>query len=318
MKEQQNNPPQRKKHLHDAFFRRVVLNSELCLALLRTTLPKEEFDLFDPATIQGEVGIFIDKSLKEHKSDAVVSLQFKESEHRLRIVFLFEHKSYRDPNVLTQILRYQSEIYSSAAYQKEKTPVYAVLLHQGRRPWNFSGNFQDSELVNFPPVARKILGKRFVDFTCAYLDLQQVNISEKTDHAALSLALFVMKNIWTLDDEKVESVLLASKDLVGEHKDLIEDVLNYIAEYDTRYSRMEKLLELEDRVLKEEEKFMEALVNPWEKRGEKRGEKKGEKKGEARGIRKAALGMLREGISLAKVHKITKLPKEELKRMKGG
>ncbi|MCY4643242.1 MAG: Rpn family recombination-promoting nuclease/putative transposase [Bacteriovoracales bacterium] len=335
---------EKKTHnLHDAFFRRILMDTELCKALLQTALPKREIELFNLSTLKAELGTFIDKNLKEHRSDVIVSLKFKGSRCKAKVFFLLEHKSYRDPKVLTQILRYQSEIYSSQEYLLEKTPVYTVLVHQGKRPWDFSGNFQDSELKKFPPAARKILKKRFIDFTCSYVDLQGRDLQKKTGHPGLSLALFVMKNIWKLNDKTVEKILLQAKDLGREQKTLIYDILKYIMKYDKRYAIKEKILELEDNALNKKDKFLEndpLLMFPWEEKalkkglkkgkiegereglkkgkieGEREGLKKGKIEGKVEGLQEVAVRMLKEGMALQKIHKLTKLPKTALKKLK--
>ena len=297
--------------LHDAFFRRILLDCGLCKALLQTALTKREVELFNFDTLKAELGTFIDKNLGEHKSDVIVSVQFKGSKRKAKVFFLLEHKSYKDPFVLIQMLK--AEIYSGKEYRKEKTPVYPVLIYQGKKQWNFSGNFQDAELRGFPLAARKVLKKRFIDFTCSYLNLQKLNIRRKTNHSALKLALFVMKNIWIINDKIVKQVILMAKDLVQEEQDLIHDILSYITKYDKRYSHREKILELEDSVLEEEEKFMKTvLTTPWEDKAEKKGKREGRREG----LEEVAARMLKEGESIQRIHKITQLPKDEIKKLK--
>ena len=74
------------------------------------------------------------------------------------------------------------------------------------------------------------------------------------------LALFVIKNIWKIDDNMMKQVIFEAKDLVEDYKDLIHDVLSYITEYDKKYRSKKKLLQLEDEVLEEEEKFMKTTL----------------------------------------------------------
>ena len=306
--------------IHDGFFRRVFMDMELCKEFLKAVLTKKELALFDLTTVKAERDTFIDKDLAEHRSDVIVSIKFKGMEQKVKVFFLLEHKSYKDTAVLLQILKYQAEVYLSKEYKREKTPVYTVLIYQGERPWDFSGNFQDSELKDFPPEARKVMKEQFLNFTCRYLDLQKINLKRKTGHKALMLSLFVMKNIWRIDDEIVKKIILDSKDLVKDDQYLIHDILSYIMKYDKKYKEKEKFYQLEDKVLKEEEKFMGTtlLTTIWEDDARKEGLEEGKKKGKKEGLKAAAavLGMLKEGIGLEKIQKITELSKDEIEELK--
>ena len=74
-----------KTNLHDAFFRGVFSDPELCGGLLRLALSRREAALFDLASLEVEPGSFLDGGLKEHRCDLVASVPFKKSGGRAKI-----------------------------------------------------------------------------------------------------------------------------------------------------------------------------------------------------------------------------------------
>ena len=317
--------------LHDTFFRLILSYEDLCQAFLQMALSKQEMKLFNLKHLKKEQGIFIDQNLKEHRTDIVVSLPLKrprKNGKRLKVYFLVEHKSYYNPPILVQMLKYQTEIYESAGI-----PVYSIVVYHGKTPWDFSGNFQDIQLQEFTSKERRTLKRKFIDFTCTWIDLQKLKFKrfkKLTNHPALSLALFVMKNIRSLNDKLVEKFFVKSKDLVKKYPKLVYGTLTYIARNDKRYAKKEKLLELENNVLKEEEKFMknDLLLStfPWqdeeiEAMGQEKlqeGRQEGRQEGLQEGRKEVAIRMLRKGIELQQIHEFTQLPMKKIKQLAKG
>ena len=122
---------------HDLFFQTAVRDPGICGAMLGLAVPGDELALFDLSTLRAEPTMAAGSDLRESRADAAVSVRFKGSDAKARIVFLLERKSWRDPLVLMQMLRYQVDIGSAEVRAKgEPTPVWPVLVHQGKKPWD--------------------------------------------------------------------------------------------------------------------------------------------------------------------------------------
>ena len=71
------------------------------------------------------------------------------------MVFLLEHKSYREPGLMRQFLNYQNRIYS-----QRDNPIVPILVYHGREPeWGGPSAFQDT-LVGMTGDIRRFSGRK--------------------------------------------------------------------------------------------------------------------------------------------------------------
>jgi predicted transposase/invertase (TIGR01784 family) len=107
---------------------------------------------------------FIDEDFKEHYSDILYSVPFRNSAAELLIYLLFEHKSYSDKWVALQLLRYLIKIWDQYLKQNPKAkklpPIFPMVLYHGENKWHIADNFyslvqDDEELLKpFTPEFR--------------------------------------------------------------------------------------------------------------------------------------------------------------------
>ena len=84
--------------------------------------PPPSLPLMIKRTLKSELSSFVDKKQQEKRMD--LSVQLKKSKKRTQILFLLEHKSYQSPDVLHQMLEYQTGIY---CHQHGTTPSSPLL-----------------------------------------------------------------------------------------------------------------------------------------------------------------------------------------------
>ena len=144
---------------HSSFFIEVFSKKEYGLDIFKSVLKPSQFELFDWKTLKPEMNIFIDEQGNEKRVDLLFSVQLKDSKERVRIFFLLEHKSYQDPNLLKQILGYQTYIYNHF-----DCPVIPILVYHGReKEWKGKLEFQDL-LQGLTPALKKEFGKNILNF----------------------------------------------------------------------------------------------------------------------------------------------------------
>ena len=123
---------------HDKFFKAVISQLEYAKELISIKLPEEIKTQLDWEKLRQEPGSFIDEDYKEHFTDALFSISYKNKE--VLIAVLVEHKSHPDPKVFSQLLRYQSNIYAS----KGKIPILIQLFYHGQKKWDLPLSFFES------------------------------------------------------------------------------------------------------------------------------------------------------------------------------
>src|SRR3712207_1294937 len=95
---------------HDRFFKEVFARPEVARDFLESYLPEAVATLLAPSAPQLRQGSFVDEALQEHFSDLLYEVQLTKGDTAY-IYVLFEHKSYPEPLVALQLLRYMLRIW---------------------------------------------------------------------------------------------------------------------------------------------------------------------------------------------------------------
>lgn len=117
---------------HDKIFKRVMTDRDNAISMLKNILPAGIKKMLILEDIRYEKDSFIPPHLKDYFSDLLTSVPVKGQKYKVKIYFLFEHKSYYVKNYPFQILRYLLEIWEQ--YQSltketgEKLPLIIPLL----------------------------------------------------------------------------------------------------------------------------------------------------------------------------------------------
>ncbi|MBW7859424.1 MAG: Rpn family recombination-promoting nuclease/putative transposase, partial [Leptonema sp. (in: Bacteria)] len=83
-------------------------------------------------SLEVENGTFIENDLSELRSDLLFSIKTI-SGNPLNIYILFEHKSYRDSKIFTQLLSYIAAIHKS---QTVLMPVIPLVFYHDKQKWD--------------------------------------------------------------------------------------------------------------------------------------------------------------------------------------
>ena len=326
------------KDIHDLTVKKVCENKGYATDILKLVLTPREFEALDWKTLDLQANTFINEKLREDRTDLIFSVKFKKSKKSAQIVFLIEHKSYNDPHIMDQILRYQA-----ASYRRTKAPILPIIIYNGKKK-EYKGNLSFYGYLESCPDAyfRRSLSKNVLNFRCRLLNLRELSV-QKMPHLTPAPILFILGNIWEVNMKVIESLFRMTKKL-PEKKDRVAITrlaINYAMAFDERVNkgnrklRWELILEVEQKVFGEEKSMIQSFNLSIEKVAEKKGLKKGREEGLEEGLergrgeglerglergreetqREIALNLLKKGIEVSDISEITSISEDEIKAL---
>lgn len=294
-----------RQQLHDLLFRFVYSHKEYCPDILRLVLTGEELRLFDLSTLKMEMNTLVDGG-KEKRMDLTLSVHTRKNGKVAKILFLVEHKSFQDSDLLRQMLQYQTAIYSQS-----RTPVLPIVVYHGEeRRYRGSLTFHDY-LQDFPSFVREPFGKNVLDFTCLFLNIQELDIHKEARGLISAPILFILKEIWRLDEKVLGEFFSLFRGCDQKtREELMKAAVTYITQYDSRFTRG-RLVEIEEKYIEvREERSMKAIKNLFDLENEQI-----HQEGLQKGLETTALRMLENGVDVETICKYTQLTPEEVKRL---
>ncbi|HUM75802.1 MAG TPA: Rpn family recombination-promoting nuclease/putative transposase [Fervidobacterium sp.] len=121
---------------HDAFFKLMFGDIEVAQDFLQNYLPTEIAKAVDLKHLTKENNSYIDEQFKESFTDMLYKTKINGKDGY--IYFLFEHKSYQDPLVILQLLKYIVRIWEEKYDRKtNRLPiVIPMVIYHGENKWN--------------------------------------------------------------------------------------------------------------------------------------------------------------------------------------
>ncbi|HOQ40108.1 MAG TPA: Rpn family recombination-promoting nuclease/putative transposase [Fervidobacterium sp.] len=121
---------------HDAFFKVTFGDKDVAQDFLKHYLPAQIASAVDLNYLTKENNSFVDERFKESFTDMLYKTKINGEDGY--IYFLFEHKSYQDPLVILQLLRYILRIWEEKYDRKtKKLPIIIpMVIYHGESKWN--------------------------------------------------------------------------------------------------------------------------------------------------------------------------------------
>ena len=260
---------------HDHFVRKVLSEPRYCLDVFKLILSKKQMALFDWETLKTELSSTIDEKGKEKRMDLLVSVLRKDTRRPNKILFLMEHKSHHDPKLLLQFLRYQTEI-----YQNSSDPIIPVLINQSQNKiWKGPLNFHDY-LQDFDGEFREYFREYVLFFTALVLNIGNLNIPRDTKGLTIQPIVYILQNIWKINQPRLAEVFRLSKDLgLAEREKVMGWVTNYVKQYDPSFT-WKDIKEAEKRAYpKKEDRVMITIIEEARAEAKQEGRQEGIKQG---------------------------------------
>jgi len=263
---------------HDWFFKQIFSNPLSIKTVLNLFAPKlaSKIDMSSLKLVNTEK--FSEKSQK-FMLDLLFSCKIDNDDVFIRLVF--EHKSYIDNTLPSQLMYYNAVIWEETAKETNSyPPIINIVFYHGKRKWSIPTTLpvlKDKQLEDFVQKLNYIL----VDLNEIQDDDLVRNIYE--DVCTIS-ALLVMKHIFD-DFETIKNIL---KLLYENNASCIFLVIDYVV-------IVKKDLEKVEEILKEisggEEKMM-TLTEKWKMEGWMVGKAEGKMEGKIEGKKEALIKLI--------------------------
>ena len=279
--------------------------------------------------------------LENRIADLIFSVPLKQNSNiKIKIFILLDHKSRYDPYLFTQMLYYQTLLHEKNIRDTgQPIPIIPVLFYHGKKPWKWSVSFQDTYFSSLKiPVESK---KNMLNYNLKLLDTHDPKVQKvfKNKNFKSRGALNLLSRIWTLKPEvsELKEVLALFSDFSGKEDDLILNAVDYLKsvlgvsqelwEQVERESIEEGILHRGGYMDIREDIKLEGIKEGIEK-GIKKGRQEGRQEGIERGIEKGrqegrrnretevVLNMLKNQIDVSIISKVTGLSKEEIDKLK--
>ncbi|MCC6603506.1 MAG: Rpn family recombination-promoting nuclease/putative transposase [Anaerolineae bacterium] len=219
---------------HDRFFRESFSRPDIVRNYLEEYLPANVRDLLKLDTLTQQDGSFIDEAMQEHQTDLLYQVQLH-SGTTATLYFLFEHKSYPDPLVGLQLLRYMVRFWERQVKEKEPlTPIIPLVIYHGEKAWHTPTEFL--ELMDVPEALRPFLP----DFRYHLNDFSYLSDETIRGEIWLRVSLSVLRSIFNPQlRHELEPLITLIFELHGQRTGLeyIRTILYYLSRATERVSR---------------------------------------------------------------------------------
>ncbi|MCG9875202.1 MAG: Rpn family recombination-promoting nuclease/putative transposase [Leptospiraceae bacterium] len=247
---------------HDIYVRSILSGREESIEFFRVTLPKNILKLLDLEKLEDTQESFISGNQKESKADKLYKIPLKNGKE-IYIYILFEHKSYYDPNIYTQLLRYLSLIYAKQMKNMKKYQmVIPFVFYHGEDGWDLGNQFLDAFYLS---KEEEIIQNFIPNFAINLYQLKPENPDFPTEILSLKLLLRILQHIRDEPERYLAALRLTMKELSLEKTkwkrvEILETILNYMdkARKDSdRYHEVEYYKEVEEEYMTYLEKIEE-------------------------------------------------------------
>lgn len=294
---------------HDGVFKKFFTNRETALSFLQEYLPPEIRDHLDLDTLKISKDSFLDDKLAAKASDLLYEVELNGAPFFLYL--LFEHKSYQDPLVAFQVLKYMIRIWELFLRQQKKAKklpgIFPMLIYHGKTGWNVDKSFR--ALIDTPKELIEHLGPYMPDYQYRVYDLSDTPDEEIKGEILLKILLKTLKYVFHGDfSERLVGILDLFTEIIDKKKctEYLEVLLRYISKGVPSITSKQ----LRDSI--ERSKIDGGEIMPTI---EQELMKKGEAKGEAKVRMKIAAALLRKGIPLKTVIETTDLSEKEIEKL---
>ena len=265
---------------HDAFFRAALAQLDLARDFLENYLPADVSAGLDLERLEPLRDSFVDDQLADHFSDLLFRAPTRDERGRagqaVQIAILLEHKSYPEPQVALQLLRYMVRIWERASADGEPLePVLPVVFYHGRPTWKVE---QELHGLIPPPDWMTPFVPQFRYHLC---DLNRFDDEQLAGAAQLRAMMLTFKYI-ARDElrERVRQIALLLEQIAREPQGLefCRQVLRYLVVGTTKLTERE-LQESVTSAWKEGGKLMGTIAQSWIDQGLQQGMQQGVQNG---------------------------------------
>ncbi|MFP4395355.1 MAG: Rpn family recombination-promoting nuclease/putative transposase [Anaerolineales bacterium] len=255
---------------HDRFFKESFSRQEVARDFARHYLPADVVTQLDLSVLNLVKDSFVDPELQEHFADLLYQTCLQDGEEAY-LYLLFEHKSYPEPWIAFQLLRYLVRIWEQTIKQgpvDHLPPIVPIVVYHGVREWRIDQRFQGL-FVERPALMRYI-----PDFRYQLCDLSDYSDEEIIGETLLRVTLLVMKHIYDGDlGARLPGIMSLLRELIQARSSLeyLEVVLRYLSTAAPELDPEEVRHVVEESYYREIEVVPGSMADTWLKQGRAQG-----------------------------------------------
>lgn len=177
-------------NIHDKFFKESFSRKETVKGLIQELFPTDLRNSINTESLELTNNSFIDETLNEHFADLVYLCKYQ-AKQTIRISFLFEHKSYKEPHPHLQLLRYLLNAWEQDKKEKKSlTLTIPIIIYHGKKSWKYES------LTNYFMGIDATLKQFVPDFEYLLFDISRFSDTEifNFHNRFLALSLILLKN----------------------------------------------------------------------------------------------------------------------------
>jgi predicted transposase/invertase (TIGR01784 family) len=262
---------------HDRFFKAVFGRVDVAAEFLAGYLPPAVAEAMEWTTLRAAKESFLDAELAAQQTDLLYEVESRAGGTGY-VYLLFEHKSYVEPRIALDLLRYRVRIWEhwlNAGHQGRLPVIVPVVVYHGAATWRVSAQFADG--VAAAPALRAYVPE------CVYhlVDLGGYRDEDLRGAVILQTALLTLKYIFR--DELRERLpeilgLLRALEQSSSGLDYLITLLRYLAQSASRLDG-EELRKVATRALSGGDELMTTIAEQWVQEGLQRGLQQGLRQG---------------------------------------
>ena len=314
---------------HDSFFKNLLSKREQAIEFIAKTTPAEIVKNLHLDTLQLDTTDYVDSELQEYFADVVYNCDYTfngNETKKVKITFLFEHKSYKENIPHLQLNRYLLNIWDTQVNQANidkikfkdfrLQPIIPIIFYHGTTKWNkqpfenyFSG--MDNFLLNFLP--------KFDYHLIDMVDYPNARITQLFKKRQLQVGLLLMKNIF-----HETSLLDLVKDIFAntinfpdkaQERQFYEAITNYIY-YSTKINIRTKIIKLMETLRTHHSENFISLAEGIKREGELKGIEKGIEKGAEKEKTRIAFSMIHKNYTNKTIIELTGLSEKQVEYLR--
>ena len=304
----------KKHHIHDNFVKEWLSDSEVARAFFEEFLPVQLTNHLQLATLQPLSTSYVSEELTSKFSDLVWRVQTTRGS--IQICLLLEHKSYRDPHVVFQVLSYLAEGYlNQVKNQKSVELIIPMVYYHGKKKWKLA--LISDLFPNLPPEFQRYIPA----YDLIFHDLQKIPQTqiEQLQHGMLKAAMLIQRDY--TDPKRLKDNINQILTSLGPylHKSGRKSIFVYLVHH--LKITYEELVEIQKVIPIENQESMKSLYDHLIERGIEQGIERGKEqgielgieRGIERGIEKSILNAFDHKIDLQTIQVITGESLEKIK-----
>lgn len=126
--------PPKINNIHDKFLKDLLSDRSIAIDFVKELLPPELLAFIKPDTLEQLPDTYISEELEQNLSDIV--WRFQTQHQPLQIALLLEHKSYKAPKVVFQLLEYLAQAYRKQLKAAQKPElIVPIVYYHGKTKW---------------------------------------------------------------------------------------------------------------------------------------------------------------------------------------